>query len=139
MRKMRLGILIALLPLVAIEAAGEGASVPLRGKLVQQEGKPPAIVTAERKTVYLSSGDEIQKLLEDKRLAGSDFEAMGHFTATDRFAVDPVHTRPVFVYKNGKRLYVTYWCEVCAIRTYSPGKCWCCQQDTHLDFRETEQ
>lgn len=139
MKPMKRGTFAATLLAMAVRTGGQTKSVALRGKLIQPEGSPPALATAEAKTVSLQAGDEIQKVLEDKRLAGTDFEAMGHLTAPDRFAVDPVHTRPVFVYKGGKRLYVTYWCEVCAIRTYSPGKCWCCQEDTHLDLRETEQ
>ncbi len=100
----------------------------------------PAIVTTDHKSIYLDASDQpVEGVLRDPRLAGLDFEVMGHYTAPDHFLVDPIHKRPVFVYKGGKRLYVTYWCEVCSIRTYTPGKCWCCQQETHVDLRETEQ
>jgi hypothetical protein len=34
---------------------------------------------------------------------------------------------------------ITYWCDVCSIRTYTPGKCWCCQQETTLDLRDPDQ
>jgi hypothetical protein len=33
---------------------------------------------------------------------------------------------------------VTYWCEVCAIRTYTPGECMCCQENTELDLRDPD-
>lgn len=128
------------LVLAAAASALSAAPAPLsvRGKLVQADGKP-RLETAG-KTVFLEAADEpIAGVLRDSRLAGAELEVVGHFTAPDRFLVDPVHTRPVFVHKGGKRLYVTYWCELCAIRTYTPGKCWCCQEDTELDLRETEQ
>jgi hypothetical protein len=135
---MRAWFSAACVAAVCIWVAAAGESVSIRGKLVQSEAKP-RLETAG-KIVYLDAADEpVAGVLNDPRLAGSDFEAVGHFTASGRFLVDPVHTRPVFVHKGGKRLYVTYWCEVCAIRTYAPGKCWCCQKDTDLDLRETEQ
>jgi hypothetical protein len=31
---------------------------------------------------------------------------------------------------------VTYWCQVSYIRTYAPGECWCCQDDTALDLKD---
>lgn len=127
---------------VLVAAAGvlsaAPASVSLRGKLIQTDGKPQ--LESGGKIVFLDAADEpVAGVLHDPRLAGSDFEVRGHFSSPGRFLVDPIHTRPVFVHKGGKRLYVTYWCEVCAIRTYTPGKCWCCQKDTDVDLRETEQ
>lgn len=73
----------------------------------------------------------------DKRLAGVDFEVKGAYTTPNRFRIDPIHTKAMFVHKGGKRLYITYWCDVCSIRSYAPGKCWCCQEDTELDLRES--
>jgi hypothetical protein len=52
------------------------------------------------------------------------------------FVVDPIHKKAMFVVRGGKRLFVTYWCDICSIRTYTPGKCWCCQEETELDIRE---
>jgi hypothetical protein len=139
MKKMALRVAAFWAIAAAALPGGAAAPVSLRGKLIQPEGRP-AIETAEHKVVRLEASDEpIGGVLADKRLAGSDVEVLGHYAAPDRFVVDPVHTRPVFVHKGGKRLYVTYWCEVCAIRTYTPGKCWCCQKETDLDLRETEQ
>ena len=72
-------------------------------------------------------------------LSGMELELIGKFSAPDLFTVDPIHTRAMFVHKNGKRYLITYWCELCAIRTYTPGKCWCCQQETQLDLRESDK
>jgi hypothetical protein len=77
-------------------------------------------------------------VLKDARLAGSDFEVAGHSTGINQFAIDPIHTHSLFVYKDGKRRAVTYWCDICYIRTYTPGKCWCCQEETRLDLRDPD-
>jgi hypothetical protein len=29
---------------------------------------------------------------------------------------------------------VSYWCDICTIRSYTPGPCVCCQKDTTLDL-----
>ncbi len=127
------------LSLVSIGAlASDPVSVALRGKLVQQDGK--AFIDApDHKHVSLSADELTTKILLDERLNNSDFEVLGHFTSADRFAVDPFEKRPAYVYVNGKRKVVSYWCDVCYIRTYSPGKCWCCQKYTDLDPQDPEQ
>ena len=73
-------------------------------------------------------------VLKDPRLAGADFEALGQSSGPSGFRIDPIHTRALYAYRNGARLMVTYWCDVCYIRTYSPGVCWCCQDQTRLDL-----
>ena len=36
----------------------------------------------------------------------------------------------------GEKLHEVYYrCDICNIRAYAPGPCWCCQQD--FEFRET--
>ena len=87
--------------------------------------------------VKLAGDDATLGVLSDPHLDGTDFEVLGHFTDPTHFEVDKIHTRSMFVHNDGKRLMVTYWCDVCYIRTYTPGKCWCCQKDTELDLRET--
>ena len=56
-----------------------------------------------------------------------------------RFTINPIHKRALFTYKDGRRLMVTYWCDVCAIRTYTPGICWCCREETALDLIEPDK
>jgi hypothetical protein len=129
---------IVLLALCFCCNAAEPASVPLRGKLIQESGKPPSIETSPGKRVELSGDEPTLKVLNDDRLKNSDFEVEGHFSSPDHFDVDHIHTRSLFVYKDGKRQMVTYWCDVCYIRTYSPGKCWCCQKNTDLDPQDPE-
>ena len=67
-----------------------------------------------------------------------DFEALGHFRGAGRFLIDPIYKRAMFVHKDGKRLFITYWCNVCYIRTYTPGNCRCCQKYTDLDLTEND-
>jgi len=108
----------------------------LRGKLTQDAGKPPAVITAEGKRIEMDGDQETRGVLSDKRLNGFDLQAKGRFTAPARFQVDPIHTRAVLVYKDGRARLVTYWCDICSIRTFTPGLCWCCQKETTLDLRD---
>jgi hypothetical protein len=109
-------------------------SVPLRGILTQDAGKPPALVLPDHRRVELEGDEPTMGVLNDVRLKGSDFEVAGHFVSPDRFKVNGIETPSLFAYKDGKRLMVSYWCNVCYIRTYTPGKCWCCQKYTDLDL-----
>ncbi len=110
--------------------------VSLRGRLTQKEGQPSALTLAEGKSVRLEGDGQTSGVLQDARLKDADFEVLGAMKPDGTFLIEPIHKRAVFVHKDGKRLYVTYWCAVCAIRTYTPGQCWCCQDDTALDLRE---
>ncbi|MFB3829624.1 MAG: hypothetical protein ACE15B_22825 [Bryobacteraceae bacterium] len=122
-------------PLFLALAAGCYADT-VRGKLVQRPGKPAAVETGAGKLVELDGDKETRAVLEDRRLAGFELEAKGRFAAPERFRVDGLHTRAMFVFKDGNARLITYWCDVCSIRTYTPGICWCCQQETTLDLRD---
>ena len=111
----------------------------LRGKLTQRPGQPPAVETSEHKLVVIEGEEGALKVLTDKRLNGAELEATGHFTTPDRFTLDPNHARTVFARKDGKLKMITYWCDVCSIRTYEPGPCWCCQAETVLQLRDPDQ
>jgi hypothetical protein len=129
---------LVLFALGALACLAEGpAPASVKGTLNQQPGKP-ALETAGHKIVFLDGDAPVRGVLEDKRLAGADLQAMGRFTAPDHFQIDPIHTRPLRVFKDGKPKLVTYWCETCSIRTWTPGKCWCCQEETALDLRDPE-
>lgn len=110
------------------------AQPSVRGQLVA--GPPPAIVTTDGRSIRIDGDNDVRGVVRDVRMLGSDFEVEGRFLDAETFEAAPIHNRPLFVHKNGKRLYVTYWCDVCAIRTYTPGICWCCQENTELDLRE---
>lgn len=118
--------------------AADPAGVALRGHLRQEPGKVPHIETADHKQVELHGDDPTMKVLNDARLKDSDFEVDGHWVDDKHFEVHEIYEPSLFVWRNGKRLQVSYWCNVCYIRTSSPGKCWCCQKETDLDPIEPE-
>jgi hypothetical protein len=118
MKAMRLCALLLCGCLAAACFAQTPKPATIRGTLLQRPEKPPAIETADRRIVSL--------------------DAKGHFTAPDRFQVDPIHTKAMFVHQDGHVKVITYWCDVCSIRTYTPGPCWCCQKETLLDLRDPD-
>lgn len=124
---------------LAVSFGAEPKPETIRGTLVQRSGQPPTIETADHRMISLDGDQPTKGVLNDKRLAGFDLEAKGHFTAADQFLVDPIHTKAMFVHKDGHVKVITYWCDVCYIRTYTPGPCWCCQKETLLDLRDPDQ
>jgi hypothetical protein len=123
--------ILAALPF-ALFAQQSGQRTNVRGRLLQG----PAIRTADGKRITLEADAPSLAVLEDERVAKEEFIAVGEYAAPERFRLDPIHKKAMFVVRDGKPLVITYWCEVCAIRTYSPGKCQCCQEDTELDPRD---
>ncbi len=111
---------------------------PLRGTLALTPDGQSSVTTAEGKTVLLDGDEGTRSVVNDERLRGVDFEALGHFITANRFVIDPIYKRAMFVHKDGKRLFITYWCNVCYIRTYVPGNCRCCQKYTDLDLTEND-
>lgn len=131
-----LGMLIISGVVCGLRAISAADSAVIQGVLKQADGKPPTLDTGERQ-IPLDGDADTKGVLNDKRLAGARLELKGKSLAAGTFLVEPIHTRALYVHKDGKRLFVTYWCGVCSIRTYTPGKCWCCQDDTELDLRES--
>lgn len=130
---MRLLVAGLLLAALAFGQAGESVA----GKL-KQTGAGPVLVTV-RGEVAVTGDEESNEVLRDQRLAGMQLEGKGHFTDATHFRLDHFHTKPVRVVQaDGVKKEVTYWCEVCSIRTYTPGKCLCCQEETALDLRVVE-
>jgi len=112
-------------------ALSANASRTIRGKL-----RVPGVLVTPEGDVKLEGDRQTTLVLTDKRLDGKEFEVVGEPLPGKSFRVDPIHTKALKVQQNGKPLLVTYWCEVCSIRTYAPGPCMCCQADTELDLRE---
>lgn len=114
--------------------AAETGATSLRGRLLA--GEPPTVETAGGERVPVDGDEQVRAVLRDKRVIGSEFEVVGQKSAKGVFQAAPIHENPLFIHRGGKRLYVTYWCDVCAIRTRAPGICWCCQEETELDLRD---
>jgi len=74
----------------------------LRGKLSKA-----ALKTPDGRVVSLTGDADTMGVLNDARLEGADFEILGTSTAPNKFTVNPIHTRAMFVHKNGKRLLVS--------------------------------
>jgi len=130
------------LSLLAIAAGLSAATLPptttLRGKLAIHNNAPATVETPAHQTVTLSADDTLGQVLTDPRLNGFEVQAKGHFIAPDKFQIDPFHTVPLLVRKDGHLKMVTYWCDVCSIRAYTPGPCRCCQRETVLDLRDPD-
>lgn len=136
--KRRLFLFTAALPLIRTLALAGAPALSIRGKLTRSRADKPALELAGRKLVALQGDADSTSILNDKRVWGTDFEALGHYASPGLFEVDPIYTRAMFVHKDGKRLMITYWCDVCSIRTLTPGTCVCCQKYTDLDLRERD-
>jgi hypothetical protein len=115
----------------------EQPPVSLRGKLITKGGGAGTLILPDGKSVKLTGDEQTRGVLGDARLNGVEFEVVGRPGPGGIFEIQPIHKRAMFVLENGRKLFVTYWCAVCAIRTYTPGICWCCQDETALDLRET--
>jgi hypothetical protein len=129
----------AVLLYLSCKAVAGVPGLSLRGKLIRSSDGKPALELSGEKTVYLEGDEPTMGVLKDERILGRDFEAVGHFNSPGHFEVDPIHTRAMFVHKDGKRLTISYWCEVCYIRTYTPGTCVCCQKYTDLDLKDANE
>jgi hypothetical protein len=132
MRVAFLGLAIVL----AVCAADAPRSETVEGKLTMRDGQPA--LDAGGKLIALDGDQATRGVLNDKRLRGVEMKAKGRFTAPDKFTIDPIHTRALLVHHEGHLKLVTYWCDICSIRTYSPGPCWCCQKETTLDLRDPD-
>jgi hypothetical protein len=112
--------------------AGRAASESLRGRLAER-----ATLDAGGRRVELAGEKETLAVLGDSRLIGSELELIGEFKAPGRFEIGPFYqSKSMFVHRGGKRYTISYWCEICSIRTYTPGICVCCQQETELSLQE---
>jgi hypothetical protein len=131
--------ILALLPVGFAIAAESPKGETLHGKLILGPTQPPAAETPSQGRVLLDSDEANLKVLHDERINGLEMQARGHFTAPGHFQIDPQHTRSLLVRDHdGGFKMVTYWCDVCGIRAYTPGPCVCCQKYTDLDLRDPD-
>ena len=137
MRAMR--FCLCLLVMAAFCLAADPTAVTIQGQLIVREGKPASLETPDHKLVELTGDNPTQKVLGDTRLNGFEIQAKGHFTSPGQFQLDPMHTHSLLVHKDGHLKMVTYWCDICSIRAYTPGPCVCCQQETVLDLRDPDK
>ncbi|MFN7936363.1 MAG: hypothetical protein U0R19_23750 [Bryobacteraceae bacterium] len=97
---------------------------------------PDGLRTSDGQIVKLTGDAPTIGVLNDKRVQGMELEITGEPSPNGAIRILPIHKQGMFVLKKDKKLFVTYWCDVCSIRTYTPGVCLCCQDETQLDLRE---
>ena len=129
----KIAILAALLT-AAAAAAGHGEMEALRGQLVAADSPDTiAFKTEAGKVVELAvEGDDFQ-MFQDPKLQDRQWEMEGQMVDEGRF--DPAH---IFTLHDGQRHKVTYYCEVCHIVSYRPGRCMCCQDEVVLQETPVE-
>jgi hypothetical protein len=71
----------------------------------------------------------------DKRLRDREMELHVHKYPSLPF----VRLIDVYSFKDGKRHKVDYWCTICAISTFQPGPCPCCQDEIKLRERPADE
>lgn len=122
----------------SVFAATTHDSQTLRGKLAVPQNGPTTIETADHKIIELAGDDTTGKVLADPRVNGFDVQVTGHFTAPTKFQVDPSFQHSLLVHSDGKLKVITYYCDVCNIRDYTPGPCRCCQKELVLELRDPD-
>lgn len=116
-------------------SAAASTSGEIRGKLIQPSSGPVSIDTGSGK-VEIQADKDAAEVLRDPRLAPLDIALHGHLIDATHFQLDPFFRKPIYAVKDGKEMLVTYYCDVCSIRYYSPGRCVCCQQETRVDLHD---
>ena len=125
--------------LSAADKANTGAKAEtVRGKLVVRAGQPSWLETDDHRLIALDGDQPTRKVIHDPRVNGFQVNATGHFTAPDKFLIDPQHTHALMVRESGVLKMITYWCDVCFIRAYAPGPCVCCQREATLELRNPD-
>ena len=133
LRSLSLASLIALVALWLVPDCLAESIELLRGRVAAGvDGDPPkdtplAFLTSEGKSVRVAGDRFSNAQLRDPRLSDREWELEGTFQPDGRFEI-----LKLFTMRQGKRHRVTYWCEVCYIRTHEPGRCMCCQAETEL-------
>ncbi len=112
--------------------AADGGASSVRGRLRPNS----ALIDNAGATIVLVSDQPTASVLADERVWIEDFEARGKWASKRRFAIDPIYTSALFVWRGNRRLAVTYFCETCSIRSATPGPCQCCQEEMKFDPRD---
>ena len=134
--------MLRFLSLVSLVAVAAPWSVPdglaesielLRGRVeAGADGDPQkdtslTFVTSDGKRIPVAGDRFSTGQLLDPRLSEREWELGGKFHPDGHFEI-----LKLFTIRQGKRNRVTYWCEICYIRSHEPGRCMCCQAETEL-------
>jgi hypothetical protein len=120
------------------------ATVVLRGRVVllgeylkERYGTAVDREQAERETLLVTDHGLAIPLLRDSRSRGFFLDKRWRNRPIEltvrRFAGLPyVQLIDAWALREGKRFHLRYWCSTCAITTYEPGPCPCCQEEVEL-------
>ncbi len=93
-----------------------------------------ALETADGELIPIMKEDRGRGFWKDARLRGIDLELL-----VRRYKGLPmVQVIRVYRLKEGKKLELDYWCDVCAIQMFELKQCECCQGPTRLRERPVE-
>lgn len=109
-------------------------SETLNGTLSVPNDGPATLQTSDHRTISLAGDDTTMKVLADPRVNGFHVQVKGHYTSPGKFQIDPSFQHSLLVHKDGKLKLISYYCDVCNIRDYTPGPCRCCQRETTLQL-----
>ncbi|MEZ5392290.1 MAG: hypothetical protein R2724_05300 [Bryobacterales bacterium] len=119
----------------AVFANSPDEQVTIRGHVVadkpvvQHTDETVKLIGEDGKTYDLVVEADNYHTLHDPELAGRLWEIVGHPRDGGRFEV-----RQMFTIVDGVRHKVSYYCMICHIVSYRPGRCMCCQEN--VDLRE---
>lgn len=119
---------LLLVPMLSADTPQTEQTV-IRGQLLAAESQEAEhqLKSDDGKVWQLVVETDAYHALHDPKLAGRTWEFVGLPLEDDQFEV-----RKLFTIKDGKRYNVTYYCEICHIVSYRPGRCMCCQEDVEL-------
>ncbi len=96
------------------------------GRLVVEPGKPAAVEMEGKSVPLTSERKSIRDTLQDARISGKRLKLIGRQRPDGSFEVDEFYV----VRPDGSLYRLVYFCDVCNITRFGPGKCECCQQPT---------
>ena len=100
-----------------------------------EQGQSVALVTESGELYPIIKDLRSRGLFMDKRMHHRPMELEVH-----RYAGLPfLQVIEVYSVKEGKKYRVDYWCSICAISTFQPGPCPCCQAEIELREQEVEE
>jgi hypothetical protein len=138
-------------PEATAQAEPRGELLRLHGKVVelgshlQQHFRMTVDDEFGRGVVALVTGNgEIYPLVRDVRSRGFFLDKRFRDRPVElhlqRFAKLPfVRLLDAFAIQAGKRCALEYWCSICAITTYEPGPCPCCQEPIAMRERPIDE
>ena len=107
--------------------ASETQEVAPDHSLVDHDGDSFVFESSEGRRFQATVEGDNWHILSDPQLAERLWEIEGEWVSDGVFAA-----KKIFTVKDGALFQVTYYCEICNITSFRPGRCMCCQEDVEL-------